>query len=148
MTESNPRDPLWEERVRSSFARQAFMQHLGVEIGHLAPGEVDLVLPFRAELTQQHGYFHAGTTATISDSAAGYAALSLYPRGSGVLTTEFKINLLNPGEGEVMVARGRVIKAGRTLSVCRADAYGRLHGVEKHVATAIVSLICLEGLDD
>jgi len=143
-----PRDPRWDERVRVSFSRQAFMRFLGVEIRHLAPGEVDLVLPFRADLTQQHGYFHAGTTATIADSAAGYAALSLFPEGTGVLTTEFKINLLNPGRGDEIVARGRVIKSGRTLSVCRADVYGIQDGAETHVATAITSLICLEGLDD
>ncbi len=148
MTGFEPRDPHWEERVRASFARQAFLKHLGVEIAHLAPGEVDLALPFRPELTQQHGYFHAGTTATIADTAAGYAALSLYSGGTGVLTTESKVNLLNPAEGEQLVARGRVIKPGRTLTVCRADVFGLEDGGETHVATATMSMICLEGLDD
>lgn len=148
MSTYDPRDPDWEARVRASIARQAFMNSLGVEVGHLAPGAVDLMLPFRADLTQQHGFFHAGTTTTIADSAAGYAALSLYPKGTGVLTTEFKINLLNPGKGERLEARGRVIKPGRTLTICKSDVYGVEADRETHVATALFSMICLEGLDD
>jgi len=109
---------------------------------------MDISLPFREELTQQHGYFHAGTTATIADTAAGYAALSLYPSGTGVLTTEFKINLLNPAKGERLVARGRVIKPGRTLTVCSADVYATQGSDQIHVATAIMSMINIEGLDD
>ena len=112
-----PLDPDYEARVRASFDRQEFMATLGVMIEHLAPGEVDLALLHRPNLTQQHGYFHAGVTATLADSAAGYAALSLYPQGTGVLTTEFKINLLRPAEGQRLVARGRVIKPGRTLTI-------------------------------
>ena len=148
MSGFEPRDPNWESRVRASIARQAFMATLGVEVEHLAPGEVDLALPFRPDLTQQHGFFHAGTTTTIVDSAAGYAALSLYPKGTGVLTTEFKLNLLNPGRGERLVARGRVVKPGRTLTVCRGDVYGIEADRETHVATGLFSMICLEGLDD
>ncbi len=148
MSGFEPRDPNWESRVRASIARQAFMATLGVEVERLAPGEVDLALPFRPDLTQQHGFFHAGTTTTIVDSAAGYAALSLYPKGTGVLTTEFKLNLLNPGRGERLVARGRVVKPGRTLTVCRGDVYGIEADRETHVATGLFSMICLEGLDD
>ncbi|GMQ97797.1 MAG: PaaI family thioesterase [Acidimicrobiia bacterium] len=147
ITGFEPRDPNWETRVRESFARQGFQEYLGAQIDHLAPGEMNISLPFRQELTQQHGYFHAGVTATIADTAAGYAALSLYPGGTGVLTTEYKINLLNPAKGDRLVARGRVIKPGRTLTVCRADVYG-IHGDdETHVATALLSMISLEGLD-
>ncbi|MCT8974462.1 PaaI family thioesterase [Microbaculum marinisediminis] len=148
MSGFEPRDPDWEQRVRASIARQAFMTMLGAEIAHLAPGAVDLALPFRRELTQQHGFFHAGTTTTLADSAAGYAALSLYPKGTGVLTTEFKLNLLNPGKGERLIARGRVIKPGRTLTICRGDVYGIEGERETHVATGLFSMICLEGLDD
>ena len=148
MATFEPRDPDWEARVRASIARQAFMNSLGVEVAHLAPGEVDLALPFRPDLTQQHGFFHAGTTTTIADSAAGYAALSLYPKGTGVLTTEFKVNLLNPGKGERLLARGRVVKPGRTLTVCKGDVYGTEGDRETHVATALFSMICLEGLAD
>jgi uncharacterized protein (TIGR00369 family) len=148
MSDLKPLDPDYAVRVRGSFARQAFMRTLGVELVHLAPGEVDLVMPHRPELTQQHGYFHAGATATIADTAAGYAALSLYPRGTGVLTTEFKINLLRPAEGERLIARGRVVKPGKTLTVCRSDVYGEDGGRETHVATALFSMMCLEGLND
>ncbi len=143
-----PLDPDYEARVRASFDRQEFMATLGVMIEHLAPGEVDLALLHRPNLTQQHGYFHAGVTATLADSAAGYAALSLYPQGTGVLTTEFKINLLRPAEGQRLVARGRVIKPGRTLTICRSDVYGTRDGRETHVATLLLSMICVEGLAD
>lgn len=143
-----PLDPDYEARVRASFSRQAFMATLGVGIEHLALGAVDLSLRHRPDLTQQHGYFHAGVTATIADSAAGYAALSLYPKGTGVLTTEFKINLLRPAEGQRLLARGRVIKPGRTLTVCRSDVYGERDGTETHVATVLLTMICLEGLAD
>jgi len=148
MTRFEPRDPDWEDRVRGSFARQEFMEYLGVEIGHLSPGETDLVLPFRQELMQQHDYFHGGATATIADSAAGYAALSLFPPGIGVLTAEFKINLLNPAIGERLVARGRVIKPGRTLTVSRSDVYALNNNSETHIATALVTLMSIETLDD
>lgn len=148
MSRFEPLDPDYAVRVRASFARQAFMSTLGVEILHLAPGEVDLGLLHRPDLTQQHGYFHGGVTATIADSAAGYAALSLYPIGTGVLTTEFKINFLRPAEGGRLLARGRVIKPGRTLTVCQSDIYGERNGRETHVGTLLLSMICLEGLQD
>jgi uncharacterized protein (TIGR00369 family) len=148
MARFEPRDPDWENRVRGSFARQEFMEYLGVEIGHLSPGETDLVLPFRKELMQQHDYFHGGATATIADSAAGYAALSLFPAGIGVLTAEFKVNLLNPAMGDRLVARGRVIKPGRTLTVSRSDVYAISDNSETHIATALVTLMSIESLDD
>ena len=134
--------------MRRSFARQAFMEYLGVEIEYLSPGETDLALPFRRELMQQHDYFHGGATATIADSAAGYAALSLFPAGIGVLTAEFKINLLNPAVGDLLVARGRVIKPGRTLTVSRSDVYALNDNSESHIATALVTLMSIESLDD
>jgi uncharacterized protein (TIGR00369 family) len=148
MTRYEPRDPNWGKRVRASFARQGFMQYLGVEIGHLSPGQTDLILPYRETLTQQHGYFHGGATATIADSAAGYAALSLFPAGIGVLTSEFKINLLNPAIGDQLIARGRVIKPGRTLTVSRSDVYALDKNGEIHIATALVTLMSIESLDD
>ena len=143
-----PRDPAFAARVASSFARQAFMGHLGVALQHVAPGEVDLAVPFQPGLTQQHGFFHAGVTATIADSAAGYAALSLFAPGTGILTTEFKINLLAPARGESLVARGRVIKPGRTLSVCRSDVAAIADGEETLVATGLFTLMQVEGLED
>ena len=143
-----PRDPEFEARVRRSFGRQKFMSYLGANLVHVAPGEVDIALPHRAELTQQHGFFHAGSTATIADTAAGYAALTLFPPGTGVLTTEFKINLLRPAEGETLVARGRVLRGGKTLTICRSDVYGVQDGQEVHVATALLTMMCLEGVED
>jgi uncharacterized protein (TIGR00369 family) len=143
-----PRDPGFAARVEASFARQAFMGHLGVELAHVAPGEVYLEVAFHEGLTQQHGYFHAGVTATIADSAAGYAALSLFAPGTGILTTEFKINLLAPAQGERLVARGRAIKTGRTLTVCRSDVAAVRDGAETLIATGLFTLMQVEGLED
>lgn len=144
-----PRDPDWRARVEASFARQSFMATLGASIDRLEPGAVDLAAGFAEGLTQQHGYFHAGVTTTLADTAAGYAALSLYPKGFGVLTTEFKMNLLNPGRGDRLLARGRVIKPGRTLTVTAADVYGLTPGkADVHIATGLFTMIALEGLDD
>lgn len=147
MSTFEPLDPDYVARVRASFARQGFMKALGVEIVRLTPGEADLSLRQRPDLTQQHGYFHAGVTSTLGDTAAGYAALSLYPKGTGVLTTEFKINLLRPAQGQRLIARGRVIKPGRTLTVCQSDVFGESDCRETHVATMLLTMICLEGLE-
>lgn len=148
MSTFEPLDPDFETRVRESFARQAFMRALGAELLQISPGEVHLALAHKPDLTQQHGYFHGGVIATIADTAAGYAALSLYPKGTGVLTTEFKINLLRPAQGERLVARGRVVKPGRTLTICQSDVYAENGERESHVATLLLSMICLEGLQD
>ena len=107
------------ERVRASFAKQAFMQLLGAELTHVAPGEVDITLPFRADLVQQHGFLHAGVSAAIADSACGYAVLSLMPADSAVLSVEFKVNMLAPAKGAKFVARGRIVRAGKTITVVR-----------------------------
>jgi uncharacterized protein (TIGR00369 family) len=143
-----PRDPDFAARVRTSFARQAFMGHLGVELVHVAPGEVDLVVAYHQGLTQQHGFFHAGVTSTIADSAGGYAALSLFAPGTGILTTEFKINFLAPARGEKLIARGRAVKSGRTLTVCRSDVFAIDKGEETLIATGLFTLMQLEGLDN
>src|SRR5262252_7676705 len=117
-----PRDGAFEERVRTSFVHQAFMATLGARLGHVGPGEVDIELPVRDALAQQHGYVHAGALASVLDSAAGYAAFTLMPANAAVLSIEFKINMLEPARGRSIVARGRVLRAGRTITVCRADA--------------------------
>src|SRR5512146_514470 len=114
-------DPDYERRVRASFARQRAMTTLGATLAHVAPGEVDVLLPFREELSQQHGFLHAGITTAIVDSACGYAALSLMPAGAAVLTIEYKVNLLAPGRGEGFVARGRVLKPGRAVTVATGE---------------------------
>ncbi|WP_269581642.1 PaaI family thioesterase [Roseibium sp. Sym1] len=144
----SPRDPDWNARVRSSFAAQKFMSHLGVQIAHLSPGAVDLELKMAPELTQQHGYFHAGATSSIADSAAGYAALSLFAPDFGVLTSEYKINLLNPANQPVLLARGRVVKPGRTLTIAKADVYGLDDSTQVHVATGLFTLMSVSGVKD
>ncbi|MGE0846816.1 MAG: PaaI family thioesterase [Flavobacteriaceae bacterium] len=145
MSEFKPRSADYATRVLASFAKQAFMTHIGAKIVHVAPGEVDVDLPARDDLNQQHGFFHAGTTSAIADSAAGYAAFSLFPADRGVLTTEYKINLLNPGRGERLIARGRVMKPGRTLTVCRSDVFGITGGEETIVATGLFTMMAVEG---
>src|SRR6476646_7733287 len=117
------RDAKFAEKVRGSFARQGLMRHLGAEMISVAPGASEIRVAFREELSQQHGYFHAGVTGAIAASAAGYAAFSLTPAGSTVLTVEYKLNLVAPAQGEAISARGRVIRAGRTLTICKADVF-------------------------
>lgn len=130
-------------RIRDSFARQGLMAHLGAEIGDIGPGTVTIRLPFRAELTQQHGYFHGGATAAIADAAGGYAGSTLMPDGSSVLTVEFKLNLLNPAQGARLEAVGRVVKSGRTLTISRIDVWAAEAERRVHVATGVQTLICV-----
>jgi uncharacterized protein (TIGR00369 family) len=120
--------------VRASFARQAAMATFGATLVRVVPGEVELELPFRAELTQQHGFLHAGVVTAVVDSACGYAALSLMEQGSALLSVEFKVNLLAPAKGERFRARGRVLKAGRTLTVCTGDLLAMQGTEERMVA--------------
>ncbi len=125
----------YESRLRESFARQAAMRTIGAEIAHVAPGEVDLRMPYREELTQQHGFMHAGIMGALADSACGYAAYTLMPPDAGVVSIEFKLNLLAPAAGDAFVARARVKKAGRTITVCNADVFALRGGEERLVAT-------------
>ncbi len=137
-------DPAFAERVRSSFEAQALMRLIGASLERVEPGEVDIALSHRLDLTQQHGYLHAAILAAIADSACGYAAHTLMPAGSEVLSVEFKLNLLRPAAGERFVARGRVVRAGRTLTVAAADvfAYGRAQvGGPTLVATMLGTMI-------
>ncbi len=145
-----PPDPNYTERVRASFARQRLLVTLGAKLARVAPGEVEIHLPFREDLSQQHGFLHAGALTSVVDTACGYAALSLMPAGAAVLTVEFKVNLLAPGKGEVFVARGRVIKAGRTLSVVNGEVHALDGGEEKLVATMVATVMTVRdrGLTD
>lgn len=143
-----PKDPAFAERVRASFARQSVMGLIGARLARIAPGEVEIELPFRPDLCQQHGFFHAGITSTIADSAAGYAGYSLFPADSSVLTVEFKINLLAPADGELLRAVGRVVKPGRTLTVTEAEVSVVKDGVEKSCARLSQTLMCLNGRPD
>lgn len=148
MSGPEPRDPDYAARVAASFARQAFMGLLGAELLSVAPGAVAIALPVRPELGQQHGFVHAGAAWAIADSAAGYAAQSLMPPGDGVLTVELKINLLAPARGSRLVARGRVERAGRTLTVACAEVVAEAEGGETPVATALGTFMRMEGLAD
>ncbi len=147
MPEFLPADPLFESRVRASFTSQQVMQTIGASLIAVQPGAVEIVLPFRAELTQQHGFLHAGIVATILDSACGYAAFSLMPANMAVLAVEFKINLLSPAKGRQIVAKAQVKRAGRTLTVCTADAYAHGEGEPKVVATMLSTIMAVPERD-
>ncbi|WP_326615810.1 PaaI family thioesterase [Streptomyces decoyicus] len=129
------------KRIQDSFDRQGLMSHLGARIAHIGPGRVHIVLPSRPEVTQQHGYFHAGATSAIADSAGGYAAHTLFPEGTEVLTVEYKINLLAPAVGDRIEAVGTVLKPGRTLTVCQLEVFGVQNGQRKLVANGQQTLI-------
>jgi uncharacterized protein (TIGR00369 family) len=130
-----PKDPDFADRVRASFARQRMMQTLGVEIARIAPGEIELAMPYAAAFTQQHGFLHAGVMATVLDSACGYAAFSLMPADAAVLTVEFKANLLAPAKGERFLFRAHVVKPGRTLTVSDGRAFAIEGGEERLIAS-------------
>ncbi len=118
-----PRNPDWERHTRESFAKQGAMRSIGASIADLAPGRCTIVLPFRDELSQQHGYFHAGMTSAIADSAGGYAGHTLMPARSEVLTVEFKMNLVAPAGGSALYAEAKVVRSGRTLTICTAEVF-------------------------
>ena len=121
-------------KIQDSFAAQSLMRTLGAELTSVSPGRVEITAPILDTSRQQHGFAHAGLTFSIGDSAAGYAALSTLPGDHEVLTTEMKINLLAPGKGARLIARGRVIKPGRRLIVVQSDVYALQDGIETHIA--------------
>jgi uncharacterized protein (TIGR00369 family) len=135
--------PEVQSRIQKSFDRQGLMAHLGARIAHIGPGRVHIVLPGRPEVTQQDGYFHAGATSAIADTAGGYAAFTLFPEDASVLTVEYKINLLAPAVGDHIEAVGTVLKSGRTLTVCRLEVFGARDGRTSLVATGQQTLICV-----
>jgi uncharacterized protein (TIGR00369 family) len=139
-----PADPQFAARIRSSFGRQKAMVLIGATLGDVVPGVVEVALPFRDELTQQKGYIHGGIIGMIADSACGYAAFSLMPADCSLVTVEYKINILAPATSS-LVARGEVVKAGRTLTVARAEVYAE---DRKHVATMQQTLMILPGTPD
>lgn len=141
MATFEPADPAFASRVRGSFGKQRLLATLGATLERVAPGEVDIRLPFREDLTQQHGFLHAGAMTSVVDTACGYAALTLMPPDVAVLTVEFKVNLLAPGKGEAVVARARVVKPGRTLTVVRGDVLAQERGEERLVATMLATMM-------
>jgi uncharacterized protein (TIGR00369 family) len=145
----NAADPLYAERVRGSFGRQAAMQTLGATLSSVEPGRVVIRMAHRAELTQQHGFVHAGMLSAALDSACGYAAFSLMPADAAVLTIEFKVNLLAPARGPLFRFEGQVLKPGRTISVVegRALQFETDGGAEKLVATMTATVMTVFGRD-
>lgn len=135
-----PQNPNFEEVLRESFSRQGLMSKLGAELHLVEPGEVHIAVPFTPDLTQQHGFLHAGVTASIADTAAGYAAYTLVPPGYEVLTVEFKINLLSPATGDLFLARGRVIRPGRRITACMAEVSARNGEHEEIIATMLSTI--------
>ena len=135
-----PKDPDFENRVRANFVGQRVMNLIGAELITVEPGTVEIGIRMRDDLTQQNGFMHAGIVTTVLDSACGYAAYTLMPTGSSVLSVEFKVNLLSPAIGEQIIARAEVKRAGKLLTVCTADAIAD----GKICATMLATMICRE----
>jgi uncharacterized protein (TIGR00369 family) len=137
-------DPKADKRCRESFARQQAMATIGASVLSVAPGEVELVMPFSDKLTQQHGFIHAGIVTMLVDTACGFAALSLMPEDAAVLTTEFKVNLLSPAKGERFIARGKVVRPGKKLMVCLGEVFAEEGGKRKQVALMTASMMVMD----
>lgn len=146
MNQPTPADAGYLQRVHASFARQAVMRTLGATLDAVAPGRAVIVMPHKPELTQQHGFVHAGIVATVLDSACGYAAFSLMPADAAVLTVEFKVNLLAPARGPWLRCEGVVVKAGRTISVVEGRAWQHeAGGPETLCATMTATIMTVQG---
>ena len=143
-----PTDPDYAGRVRDSFDRQAAMRLIGARMTELRPGYCCIELPYRDDLTQQHGYIHAGIVATIVDSAGGYAGFTLFPANSSVLTAEYKLNLLAPALGERLIAVGEVVKSGRTLVIARGEVHAESAGKRTLCAIMQQTLMVMAGKQD
>lgn len=143
-----PKNPDYAARVADSFARQGAMGLIGACLVHVAPGAVDIAVDHRGDLTQQHGFFHGGIVGTAADSAGGYAAFTLMPADASVLTVEYKLNLIAPADGERIVARGRVVKPGRTLSIAQVEVFALRGGHEHLCAVMLQTLMAMAGRGD
>jgi uncharacterized protein (TIGR00369 family) len=143
-----PKTPDYAARVQDSFARQGAMATLGASLGDIQPGRVVIEMAWAAGLSQQHGFLHAGMVATALDSACGYAGFTLMPADAGVLTIEYKINLLAPAKGQRFRMVGQVVKPGRTVTVTEGRAYAIDDGREKLIATMGATLMTITGRDD
>ncbi|MCW9033196.1 MAG: PaaI family thioesterase [Rhodospirillales bacterium] len=144
MSDFTPSSPNYDKLVKTSFYKQGFMNFVGAELVDVQPGLCEIKLPYREELSQQHGFFHGGVVSTLADNASGYAAFSLMAEGDGVLTVEFKVNLMAPAVGEFLITRGEVIRAGKTLTVCQSNVFAVKGGIEKHCAVAQVTLMTIK----
>jgi uncharacterized protein (TIGR00369 family) len=143
MSNLSPADPDFEQRIRTSFARQGLINTINGRIAFISPGELHIEAPFDERFTQQDGFLHAGIVTTLMDSACGYAAYTLMPADSRVLSVEFKVNFLNPARGERFRAEGRVAKSGRTISVCEGKLFALQNGQGKLVAMMQATMICI-----
>jgi uncharacterized protein (TIGR00369 family) len=143
-----PANPDYAARVRASFDRQGAMRLIGARLAEVRPGYCVIELPYRDDLTQQHGYIHAGIVSTIVDSAGGYAGFTLFPADASVLTVEYKLNLVAPAQGERFLAEAQVVKPGRTLTITRGEVYAEAGGRRSLCAIMQQTLIVLAGRDD
>lgn len=143
-----PKDPDFINRVTESFRRQTFMEFLNAELFKVEPGYCEIHLPYSKNLSQQHGFFHAGVVGTIADNCAGYAAYSLMDKESSILTVEFKLNLISPADGELLIGKSHVLKYGKTLTICRSDVFVVKNGNQKLCAASQSTLIELRDQKD
>lgn len=148
VSEFKPADPDFEARCRDSFDRQPAMHLIGATITALRPGFCEVRMPRKTEVTQQHGFVHGGIVGMIADSAAGYAAYSLFPADATVLTVEYKMNLMAPADGDLMLARAQVTRHGRTLTIVGFDVFAEKSGKLLHCATGLATLMCMLGRPD
>lgn len=148
MAEFDPHNPNFETMLRTSFAKQGIMNHIGAKMGTVSPGHCEIMLPYSDDVSQQHGFFHGGVVGTIADSAGGYAAFSLMAEGDGVLTVEYKLNLMAPADGDKLIARGEVVRPGRSLTVTRADIFVVKDGRETPCAVMQQTLMRIVGRAD
>ncbi|MDV7338522.1 PaaI family thioesterase [Terasakiella sp. A23] len=144
MSQFQPRSENYIEIVQQAFAKQGFMEHLGVEMVEIQPGFCELHIPFKSELDQHHGYFHGGVIGTLADVSGGFAGYSLLAEGQAMLTVEYKLNIMAPGAGDYLKGVGRVVKHGRTLTVTNIDVYAVTEGHETHCACAIQTLMAVD----
>jgi uncharacterized protein (TIGR00369 family) len=143
-----PRDPGWEAKVRASFARQTFMSTIGARLASVAPGRCEIELPFRADLCQQHGFLHGGVVTAIAANAGGYAAFTLMPENTSVVGVEYKVNLFASPRGARFVARGRVLRPGRTLYVVESEVEVEQGGASRAVARMQATMMCADGIPE
>ena len=148
MNSFEPLDLNYEKKIKESFSRQEFMHFINAELVEVKPGYCEIHLPYKKELSQQHGYFHAGIIGTISDNCGGYAAFSLMPAKASVLTVEYKMNIVAPGDGELLIGRAKVIKPGRTLTICNTEVFVVKNGAEKLCATSLMTVMTMYGRAD
>jgi uncharacterized protein (TIGR00369 family) len=139
-----PNDPFYEKRIRESFSRQGLLQNFDAEIVRIKPGEVEIMMPYDKKLTQQDGFLHAGAITALVDTACGYAAYTLMPADSRVLSVEFKINLLSPARGDRFLARGTIVKSGKTITVCEGKFFTFQDGDQNLSAMMQATMICIQ----